>query len=367
MPGRTVVKGPARSAQLPQLTTLRFFAAMYVLVFHSGTSMLERNGMTGPALNLLKNGYLGVSFFFILSGFILTHSYLGRLSTGPDLKRFAIARFARIYPVYALALLLATPLEYEPLSDLPLALATLALVQSWGPASSPAGFFWNSPGWTLSVEFFFYILFPLVLPLFVRLGGRGLWTALAVTATTMVALRLPALTPDSGGRLVAEWMGAMPLPLLRAPEFFLGILVARFYQRGMLGSLRHDIFPLTAIAATGILLAMTSADWIAAWAAIGFAAIIATCAVNDGLVRRGLSSGPLVLLGGASYALYILQSPVRDWGYIAFAGDMALLGRVIYQPLLILVSIAVYLLLEEPARRLLRGRSLKRRTTAANA
>lgn len=361
------MKGAARPAQLPQLTTLRFFAAMYVLVFHSGTSMLERNGLTGPTLNFLKNGYLGVSFFFILSGFILTHAYFGRLSTGQDVKRFAIARFARIYPVYAFALLLAAPLEYEPLSDLPLALATIALVQSWGPASSPAGFFWNSPGWTLSVEFFFYILFPLVLPMFARLKGRGLWIAVAATATTMVMLRLPALTPDSGHRLVAEWMRAIPLPLLRAPEFFLGILIARLYQGDMLRSLRHDIFPLTATLVTGILLAMTSADWVGAWAAIGFAAIIATCAVNDGLVRRILSSSLLVLLGGASYALYILQSPVRDWTYIAFAGDMALLGRVIYQPLLILASIAVFLLLEEPARQLLRGRSLKRRATAANA
>ena len=79
------------------LTSLRFFAASYVLVFHSGGPTLSEFGRLPPLLdNFLMNGYLGVTFFFVLSGFILTYVYYGRLTTQKDRTRYAAARFARI-------------------------------------------------------------------------------------------------------------------------------------------------------------------------------------------------------------------------------------------------------------------------------
>lgn len=169
------------ASSLAQLTSLRFFAALHVLAFHS-VQLTE-----APALvtNFVNNGYLSVSFFFILSGFILTHSYVDKMSDRHDFRRFAIARFARTYPVYLLALVVALPQITQPFDNPLMALATLGLIQAWCPPTSMNGFFWNSPGWTLSVEFFFYLAFPLLLHLFSRLTSSALWISLAVTVSDL--------------------------------------------------------------------------------------------------------------------------------------------------------------------------------------
>ncbi|MDG4896139.1 acyltransferase family protein [Mesorhizobium sp. WSM4976] len=126
------LKPSPAGSNLTQLTSLRFFAAVYVLAFHS----VDINGAPRLIANFVKNGYLGVSFFFLLSGFILTHSYVGRMPHWDDVGRFAVARFARIYPVYLLALAVALPLA-RGLFDYPLAsLATLGLIQAWGAPAS---------------------------------------------------------------------------------------------------------------------------------------------------------------------------------------------------------------------------------------
>src|SRR5687768_14460819 len=117
---------------IPALTSLRFFAAFYVLVFHSGGPALTDSGRL-PALldNFLMNGYLGVTFFFVLSGFILTYVYYGKLMTQEETTRYAAARFARVYPVYLLSLLLMVP--FVSSTGFLHALAQFILLQSWIP------------------------------------------------------------------------------------------------------------------------------------------------------------------------------------------------------------------------------------------
>lgn len=344
---------PAGS-NLTQLTSLRFFAAVYVLAYHS----VGIDGAPHLIANFVKNGYLGVSFFFLLSGFILTHSYFGKMSDRHEVRRFAIARFARIYPVYLLALVVGLPLITLPF-DYPLAsLATLGLVQAWGPPTSALGFFWNPPGWTLSIECFFYLVFPLLLPLLSRLANAALWASLAVTVLIFAVMCLPGLGPT--GYIAFSWMEQVPLPLLRLPEFIAGILCALLFRAGAFNRLHGDLAAIVAVAFTMATLIATSTASTGSFAAIGFVALIATCAVNDGLVQRALSYRPLLLLGNASYALYILQIPVRGWTLVIFAGEWDRVGRLLYQPLAIAISVAVFILLEEPARRLLRGSIPKR-------
>ena len=81
--------------QLPALTSLRYLAAVWVAIFHAqamraffGPEWLQPIGMVG---------YLGVSFFFVLSGFILVYTYAGRVVS---LREFWQLRFARIYPAF---------------------------------------------------------------------------------------------------------------------------------------------------------------------------------------------------------------------------------------------------------------------------
>lgn len=341
-------------SDLTQLTSLRFFAAVCVLAFHSA----DVSGAPYLVANFVKNGYLGVSFFFLLSGFILTHSYFDKMSDWGDVRRFAIARFARIYPVYLLALVVALPLLTLPF-DYPLAsLATLGLIQAWGAPTSELGFFWNPPGWTLSIEFFFYLMFPLLLALLSRLTNAALWVSLAVTVLIFAVMCLPGLGPT--GYLAFGWMELVPLPLLRLPEFMTGIICALLFRAGALNRFRSDLAAILAMAFTVATLIATSTQTTGCFAAIGFVALIATCAVNDGIVQRALSYRPLLLLGKASYALYLLQIPVRGWTLVIFTGEWNWVGRLLYLPLLIIVSVVVFILIEEPARKLLRGSIPKR-------
>ncbi|TPI62123.1 acyltransferase [Mesorhizobium sp. B3-1-3] len=340
---------PSAGSNLTQLTSLRFFAALYVLAFHSA----DIDGAPPLIANFMQNGYLGVSFFFLLSGFILTHSYFDKMSDWHEVRRFAIARFSRIYPVYLLALAVALPLTSMPF-DHPLAsLGTLGLIQAWGAPTSMLGFFWNPPGWTLSIELFFYLMFPLLLPGLSRLTTGALWISLAVVTLVFMAMCLPGLGPT--GYLAFGWMGLVPLPLLRLPEFMTGIICALLFRAGAFDRFRSDLAVILAAAFTVATLVATCMSMTGGFAAIGFVALIATCAVNDGRTQRALSYKPLVLLGNASYALYILQIPVRKWIPVIFTGEWDWVGSLLYQPLLIIISVVVFILVEEPARKLLRS------------
>ncbi|WP_419696284.1 acyltransferase family protein [Mesorhizobium muleiense] len=339
-----------RSAITP-LTSLRFFAAIYVLVFHSGSHLFENGRWPEPITNLLRNGYLGVSFFFVLSGFILTYSYAGRLKSAADLKVYGLGRFARIYPLYALALILWLPISAEPYENGPLALATVFMVQSWGAIPSPAAYFWNMPAWTLSVEVFFYLLFPLALAATEMLKGRSLWAGFGFTAVIVVVLGIPALGPVGDHILRFEWMRLIPLPVLKFAEFLLGVFAARLFLFRAFTILRFDIAGVLIAGATiGVLMASREV-WAASLSAICFTGIIVAAAANEGRIRRSLSFKPLVLLGSASYAIYLLQTVVRAWIRVLFTGDAEWLGRAIYQPVLIAIAILAFLYIEEPARR----------------
>src|ERR1700730_18186865 len=92
----------SKRPSLDALTGVRFFAAFAVFMFHYGASFSEQIGVPKPLTTFLHNGYYGVSMFFVLSGFIMTYTYIGRLSTKIELYDFAVARIARIYPVYLL-------------------------------------------------------------------------------------------------------------------------------------------------------------------------------------------------------------------------------------------------------------------------
>ena len=150
-----------------------------------------------PLTTFLVNGHLGVSLFFILSGFMLTYSGERRNAQGFDLSAYALARFARIYPLYLLSLLIAAPIRWPDLLSSPLAsLETLLMVQSWGPASSDRGWFWNMAAWTLSIEAFFYALFPVFLWLIAR---TRVTTAAAIAAVAGLLITVFAL-PDISRR-----------------------------------------------------------------------------------------------------------------------------------------------------------------------
>ncbi len=153
------------------LTSLRFLFALMVFLSHldffkAGNSQFLKQLYE----RIFYEGYIGVSFFFILSGFIISYNYQDRLIASPKNKiNFYIARFARIYPLHFLTFLLAIPLSYQVFMQnkflgVVQTFTNVSLTQSFIPIRQ-IYFSYNAPSWSLSDEMFFYMLFPFIFSL----------------------------------------------------------------------------------------------------------------------------------------------------------------------------------------------------------
>jgi peptidoglycan/LPS O-acetylase OafA/YrhL len=380
------------TGQLPRidpLTSLRFFAALIVMIFHTRTNLLE-----GPLKSwaawlrpLADVGFVGVPFFFVLSGFILAYTYLGRAEVGPSgwkpgaMSRFYQARFARVYPLYVFALLLTLPIFLKDTKTFGAAfrmadaLATVGLLQAWFPSFTLV---WNAVGWSLSAEAFFYLVFPWISARAAKWDARScaIWAVVCVAisagATHVLlaaneSLALPVGLRESQS---AAMKFARYSPLLHLPEFCTGVFLGRWYLAAGVGSGPDR-------GRTGWLLLMgagllASAGLVARSARVPllvlhnyafvlpFGAIILASAALGGTIRL-LSLKPLIFLGEASYALYLTHT----WLLIVYlkAGKV-LTGAAPTGPVHFLIYAAAavgfasmtYLLVERPARRSLLAR-----------
>ena len=147
------------NSEIRSITGLRAIAALGVYINHFGNPTWFPNSLS----NIQSNGGLAVPFFFVLSGFVLTLAYDGKKI---DARAFYLNRFARIGPTYFVALFIAA--AYVSLSGFTfdhIFIMHLFGLQAWFPTSD-SGFAFNGPGWTISVEIFFYALFPILFKLF---------------------------------------------------------------------------------------------------------------------------------------------------------------------------------------------------------
>src|SRR6266513_712426 len=208
-----------KSGKMNALTSIRFIAAMYVVLFHE-RAMLSH----APSLirNLVSTGNVAVSFFFILSGFVLAYTYLGKAGQFcGTLSEFWSARFARIYPVYVVSFLMFLPrvLWGEPPilvgHRIDSAIATITLTQGWTHL-----LYWNQPGWLISCEAFFYLVFPLVVIPIANLARRSLLWVIA--GLWISDLSLPVMF-DLGLLNGSSRDVILYHPVTRLPEFIIGI------------------------------------------------------------------------------------------------------------------------------------------------
>ena len=154
--------------QLDQITFTRFIAALSVVFFHFGNQVFPLNI---PLLdNVMKAGPIAVNYFYLLSGFIMAIAYYRPDSTKSfNIKSYWLARFARIYPVYLIAFLLIAVTKLNEPDITTSLLLNASLLQSWIPDYALS---LNSPGWSLSVEAFFYLCFPVLLAMVYRSGVK---------------------------------------------------------------------------------------------------------------------------------------------------------------------------------------------------
>jgi peptidoglycan/LPS O-acetylase OafA/YrhL len=146
-----------RRDNIDSLTGFRFVAAMMVFFSHFAIP-----GVTGIPLQMTLSGYAGVTLFFVLSGFVIAYTYLEQFEagmTGRNVGAYLAARFARVYPLYLLFILfgwLTTNYSGTPWRH-------LLAVQTWSSRLEVA-YGINGPAWSVGVEVFLYLAFPLVLP-----------------------------------------------------------------------------------------------------------------------------------------------------------------------------------------------------------
>lgn len=336
---------------LPALTGIRFFAAIYVVVFHFGSSYAAQHHVPAFAARFLSNGWTAVTLFFFLSGFILSYTYTGQIEKSGGKKRFWEARFARIYPVYLLSLVLSWPFNATSPGKI---IAALFMVQAWNPLHPEYGGVLNMPAWTLSAEAFFYLLFPFLLPLIEKWSNR---TLQIVAGVTLVIITLGHTMTDQINLLSPRTF--IPMPAFRFPEFFAGMVAGLLFLRSRRQK-PNFLLLYGAIVATLAILFLAQKPWVSLLA-IPFAVLIYELAVGNSWCADLLGSKVLVLLGGASYSIYLLQLPVRSWVHYAVTGSMDLFVRkggidAFLSPIVLLaLSVPVFLFLEEPARKRLRS------------
>ena len=351
---------PARRPPLRALTGIRFIAAAMVLLFHFGAGFAARVGAPRPAVTFLGNGYLGVSLFFMLSGFIIAYTYEGKLSGRAALASYAAARFSRIYPVYLLALLLMLPFARSNLTAGG-ATRVLLMVQSWTAPSSAGGYTWLMQAWTLSVELFFYLCAPLLLAGLHRAGPRTLAAAAVVLALALPVLQVPGTPPDTVPRF--EWLAFVPLPALRLIEFAYGAVLCTLFLRGeeRVERIAGDAPVLVNAAAIVALIAATPDKTVTGAAMTLTGLLLVQLAAGRSLLARLLSGRAILLLGASSYALYLLQAPVREYLRLL---PSATLAELLNPLVAVAASVLVFRWWEEPARRFLHDRLAARRRAA---
>ena len=333
-----------RGALLP-LTSLRFVAALLVFSWHCVPT--RRVSAT------FSFGYIGVAFFFLLSGFILTYRYHDTFRAGLRLdaiRAFYAARFARVYPLHlatmpiVIAVLIALGTDalwsgVDPQTRLRAVAAQALLVQSWS-ASVPIEFGVNGPAWSISVEAFFYLLFPFLAfgllralrsspPHVVLVGASSLWLAASIV-----------LWPQHAA--VDDWRWYV-FPPSRLVDFVVGMLLGIAF----LGSDARKSRPLhatsiEALAITAVCAAVMLSPFVplsmrfSLWVMPAWCAVILAFAGRRGAISRMLSHPLLVRLGEISFAFYLCHLAVVKlvdqrigWEHplslaIAFGGTLAL-------------------------------------------
>jgi peptidoglycan/LPS O-acetylase OafA/YrhL len=370
IPGiRTEVSSLPLPKRLDSLTSLRFFAAFAVFTFHfTGTGGQTGFGRVPVIFPYSMIGGQGVTFFFVLSGFLMM--WVFKPDEHPGV--FYWRRIGRIWPAHLVTLLLAIYAYYimaHLTIDWPSLILSVFLVQTWPPHVYPTlpG---NEVTWTLSVELLFYLLFPLLGRLAARcrtrwlaaatvLGLAGMWLTNWIAAVNA--------TPATAG-----WI--MRLPVVYLPEFLLGMTVALAVRRGWRLPLRPVVPVLLLAAYVGVYYQGRPRFPVGVAQQIDYTErqAVAICSVLIILAfvqreirgKRGvLNTRPLVLLGAWSYCFYLIHHSLSRiatyiWGRLP-DDNWALLGVLAVGVVGNVLAWLLFRYVEEPAERWMRRRTPK--------
>jgi peptidoglycan/LPS O-acetylase OafA/YrhL len=291
------------------LTSLRFFAALSVFVYHLGSS-----GIIDKGIYSHFKLYQGVSFFFVLSGFVLQHTYRDNIAK-IGAPAFVFLRVARVYPLHLVTMFLSLYFVFAS-TAWPQILANSFLLQSWGPDQS----YWygvNGVAWTLSVEMFFYACFPLVTGLAKRAPAVLLVMLIAGSVTYFMLMRV-----DDPTKAHAHF-GVNPIS--RLPEFIIGMLAYELRARLTAVNISRALWTLIEIFSISL---MVFANWdvpyaptnVLLWGGVSlnmwayeagcapaYALVILVFSLSHGRVADTLARPIPVVLGEISFGFYLFH------------------------------------------------------------
>ncbi|ONI76368.1 hypothetical protein ALI144C_37620 [Actinosynnema sp. ALI-1.44] len=300
-------------SRLPTLTGMRFVAAGMVFFAHAFTEFPTSSGPVATALSTVwaPSAAIGVSFFFVLSGFVLAWS------ARPDdtARRFWRRRIFKIYPNHVVTFVITLGLMWLT-GTLPTVwqfLSNLLLVHSWFPRYDLLDGI-NGVSWSLACEVFFYASFPLLIAGVRRIAPHRLWwwaagVVVAIAIVPLVAGLLPGSALPYAPEVVT-WQGWFVyfLPPVRALEFVLGMILAEIVRSGRWIPVGMGTATLLAVIGYVPATLVPSTFSLVAYLIVPIALIIGAGAVADVEGRFSpLRSRPLVWLGEISYALYLVH------------------------------------------------------------
>ncbi len=316
----TAAAGRPGGARLPSLTGMRFAAALLVFLFHATYEHVFSDPGADAAFFRLfsKAGWVGVSFFFVLSGFLLTWS--ARPDDTP--RRFWRRRLWKIYPSHVLTFAVAAVLLAWTGQALPGAVRNLLLVQTWVPDVDVI-LSVNPVSWSLACEAVFYLAFPLLLRLVLRIRPDRLWwwaggLVAGVLCVPLLASAVLPAGPEMWWLAVSEehyWF-VFAFPPARALEFVLGMVMARILWTGRWRGPGLPLAGLMLVAGYAAALVVPFAYGMVAATVVPLACLVTAAAAAD--VRGNVSpfgGRVMVRLGEISFAFYLLHRLVQMYGH----------------------------------------------------
>jgi peptidoglycan/LPS O-acetylase OafA/YrhL len=332
--------------RLSALTGLRFLAAACIVVHHS-------RGCFGIPVEF---GFRfafdqAVTFFFLLSGFILAYNYPD-LSRPGDWGRFWLARWSRVWPAHVATFLLVLAILAWDQVDVVAhpsrraMAANLLLVQGWFPAWN-AYFSYNAPAWSISAEWAFYLCFPFLITNWRRTWWLKLGVTFGLAAGTIGLSRWLALPFLAPGQWKVSTHGLVYInPLGNLFAFTVGIALVPLFRRLQERHWRRGFSTVAeSLVLAGAVCAMARsprwAEWFIHnwWPQLGaagmqwlgqgnaslpaFAALVVVMGLGRGWYSRLLGHPVMVTLGEISFSLYLVHQPLRRWYCVRYpAGSL---------------------------------------------
>lgn len=345
-----------KTTNIPALTGLRFIAALLVYLCHAGVPAW----MPAPFHQFASSGKMGVTLFFVLSGFVLTLRYGDELAhpTTRKLWNYSVARVARIWPLYLVMLgyVIARYWYY----GIPIRgwITHVFALQVWNSDAVYVVFGFNAPGWSIGVEVFLYACFPIIIYGVARIRSlKMIVMGMALTAAVLAVISLWLFASRGGidwvdGRSANRWLYRSPF--MRVFDFTLGVLAARLYV-GLKGKSFRFGGVVATLSSVGVGYLMTSRSFFDTALSFDVAYAIPVVFVIVGLtlsprslLSRVLGSKPLVVLGEASFALYLVHAQILER---TVAWEHTTGTYLAVMAMAVVASLLLHRLIENPAQR----------------